>query len=177
MAFIRKRTTKNGVVSTALVEAYRSGGKPKHRIIANLHGATTLAEAVGRLAAKRDRLKKERAALAADEPHVRELLQAVHENTYVRGITYTGDELRKVKRLQRQANRLLRRLPEIDAEIDQINIEGGMIKKHCIATADEIRAEAAKYVKQFDDDEARELAVKIMGSKRGRAMLNKLANG
>ena len=36
------------------------------------------------------------------------------------------------------------------------------IKKHCTATADEIRAEAAKYAKYFDDAEALELGFKFM---------------
>jgi hypothetical protein len=36
---VRKRTTKAGTVSTALVESYRDDqGRPRQRLIANLHG-------------------------------------------------------------------------------------------------------------------------------------------
>src|SRR5262249_10915318 len=39
MAFVRKRITKAGSVSTTLVEAYRDDqGRPRQRVLANLHG-------------------------------------------------------------------------------------------------------------------------------------------
>ena len=57
MTFVRKRTSKAGSVSTALVEAYRDqAGKPRQRILANLHGAETTLEALARLAAQRQGL-------------------------------------------------------------------------------------------------------------------------
>ena len=68
MAFIRKRTTRRGVISTALVESYRQDGKIRHRLIANLHGAENLVAALGRLAAEREAVRKERAEL---EPSIR----------------------------------------------------------------------------------------------------------
>ena len=60
MAFIRKRTTRRGVISTALVESYRQDGKIRHRLIANLHGAESLVAALGWLAAKNEAVRKER---------------------------------------------------------------------------------------------------------------------
>jgi hypothetical protein len=42
MAYIRRRTSKAGAISTALVEAYRDGqGRPRQRLLANLHGELT----------------------------------------------------------------------------------------------------------------------------------------
>ena len=39
MAYVRKRTTKAGSVSTTLVESYRDEtGRPRQRVLANLHG-------------------------------------------------------------------------------------------------------------------------------------------
>ena len=51
MAFVRKRVTKTGTVSSALVEAYRDEGRPRQRVLVNLHGAETTLEAMAKLAA------------------------------------------------------------------------------------------------------------------------------
>jgi hypothetical protein len=176
MAFVRRRITKTGQISTALVESYRgsSGGKPRHRLIANLHGAETLAAALGRLAALRDRLRKKRDQL--DLAAANEFYASFTQQTMA-GRVWTVDERKDIDRLLKARKRLLKRVAEIDAQLEQVQREGVAIKKHCKPTADEIRAEVAKHAKQLDDAEAHELAVKIMGSKRGRAMLNKLANG
>ena len=70
MAFVRKRETKTGAVSTTLVEGYRDdGGRPRQRVLANLHGAETTLEALARLAAQRQELRKERAELAPEVKH------------------------------------------------------------------------------------------------------------
>lgn len=42
MAFVRKRVTRAGAVTTTLMETYREGGTVKQRTIANMHGAETV---------------------------------------------------------------------------------------------------------------------------------------
>jgi len=65
MAFIRKRTSKNGKLSTALIEAYRDkAGRPCQRILANLHGEPDTLHALAKIAAMREGLRKEREWLA-----------------------------------------------------------------------------------------------------------------
>ena len=160
MAFIRKRTTKTGAVSTALVESYRGeDGKPRHRIIANLHGAETLAAALGRLAAERDGLRKERAQIA---PHIEWAKDwASHEDELIEMVL--GVEGRKTAEGHlREAKRLLKRVAKIDSRLPEIQKEGVAIKKHCTATADEVRAEAAKHAKYLHDRKCVELGLQMM---------------
>lgn len=159
MAFIRKRTTKNGVVSTALVEAYRDGGKPRHRIIANLRGAESLTVALGRLAAERDKLRKERDGLDLDD--AAKFYEIITTKTMA-GRVWTHEERKEIDPLMRKRNRVVRRAEQIDTRLARIQREGAAIKKHCTATADEIRAEADKHAKKFSDREAMELGMKMM---------------
>jgi hypothetical protein len=57
MAFVRQRTTKTGSISTTLVESYRDqNGRPRQRILANLHGEPDTLQALVKLAAMRDTL-------------------------------------------------------------------------------------------------------------------------
>ena len=61
MAFIRKRRTSSGNLSTALVEPYRdNAGRPRQRVLANLYGCETTLEALAKLSAQRHRLRQER---------------------------------------------------------------------------------------------------------------------
>jgi len=65
MAYVRKRTTKAGSVSTMLVEAYRDkNGHPRQRILANMHGEPDTLRALAKLAAMREALRQERDWLA-----------------------------------------------------------------------------------------------------------------
>jgi hypothetical protein len=147
MAFIRKRTTRRGVISTALVESYRQDGKIRHRLIANLHGAESLV--VGRLAAEREAVRKEQAELESSIPHAEEFYQVI--TTAVRnGHVWSPDERKEIDRLLRDRKRLLKRMTAIDKQLERIQREGTAIKKHCTATADEIRAEANKHAKKLD---------------------------
>ena len=60
MAYVRTRTTKAGTLSTALVEAYRDAqGRPRQRLIANLHGEPTPLRALAKLIVLRDTLHGE----------------------------------------------------------------------------------------------------------------------
>jgi hypothetical protein len=160
MSFIRRRVTKTGVVSTALVESYRKDGKPRHRIIANLHGAETLETALGRLAAKRDALRKERAQWPDSEL---EAARWIHKTIFLaelRGDRYHPEEFvntitpEEIDRQYRACGKTLKRVAEIDRELDRIQREGVAIRKHCSATTEAIRKEAAKHAEHLREAEA-----------------------
>jgi hypothetical protein len=161
MAFVRKRTTKTGAISTALVESYRKDGKPRHRVLANLHGAESLTDALGRLAAERDKLRKEREQL---EPDIKGAAQFYDTFTgaTINGHAWTQEERKEIDRLLRMRRRVLKRANEIDARLAVIQHEGVAIKKHSTASADEIRVEAEKHAKRLHDAELEELGRKLM---------------
>jgi len=93
MAFVRRRVTKTGEISTALMESYRdTDGKSRHRVLANLHGAETLATALGRLAAKRDQLREERAKLQTDRSHAEQFYETVTLET-LQGRVWMADSV------------------------------------------------------------------------------------
>jgi hypothetical protein len=52
--------------------------------------------------------------------------------------------------------RLLKRMTAIDKQLERIQRERAAIKKHCTATADEIRVEAHKHAKKLDQGWAME---------------------
>lgn len=159
MAFIRRRTTKNGVTSTALVESYRRAGKPRHRILANLHGAASAAEALGRLAAERDGLRKERAKL---EPHISNAQDWVDLEEELFDLILGCEKRKEVDETLRWGKRLLKRIAEIDLRLARIQKEGVIIKKHCSAGPEEIRAHASRWAKHLYDMECFKLGQKFM---------------
>ena len=147
------------MVSTALVESYRQDGKIRHRLIANLHGAESLVAALGRLAAEWEALGRERAELEPSIPHAEEFYQVI--TTAVRnGHVWSPDQRKEIDRLLRDRKRLLKRMTTIDKQLERIQREGAAIKKHCTATAEEIRAEAAAHAKTLDQKWALDLMSK-----------------
>ncbi|HBF60395.1 MAG TPA: hypothetical protein DDW48_02795 [Methyloceanibacter sp.] len=167
MAFIKRRITKAGTTSTALVESYRGEGGPRQRVIANMHGMESLAVALGRLAALRHRLRVERAELERDLAPAEEFYRVMTSNT-LGGRVWTAEERKEIDRLMRDRKRLLKRVAEIDKQLAQIQKEGAAIKKYCAATNEEIRAEADSYAKRLDEDKAFELGLKEMAKMRRR---------
>ncbi len=161
MAFIRKRKTRTGVVSTALIESYRGENGPRHRVLANLHGTHTLIAALGRLAALRSRLRNERARLEPDIGPAEKFYQVMTSATLAKKV-WTSEQRKEIDQLLRARKRLLRRVAKIDSQLDKIQREGVAIKKHCTTTDTEIRAEAAKWAKRLEDDEALELGKAFM---------------
>jgi predicted transcriptional regulator len=152
----RSRVTKNGVVSTALLESYRKDGKPRRRTIANLHGAT-LETALGRLAAERDALRKERAR-QPDLEAVRRFHKTVLSGDLC-GDRYGDFDMDKttpqeIDRRYREAGKILKRVAAIDRELDRIKREGVAIKRHCTASAEAIRTEAVKHAAHLREAEA-----------------------
>ena len=162
MAYIKRRTTKSGDLSTALVESYRNeAGKPRQRILANLHGAESLVAALGRLAAERDRLRKERHQLEPDIPHMEKFYEVVTLNT-LNGHRYGDEERKEIDLLMKARKRLLKRIAEIDAQLDGIQKDGATIKRHCQASSDEIRAEAQIHAKRLHEFDCVKLGLEMM---------------
>src|SRR6266511_1927746 len=66
MAYIRRRASKNGSVSTTLVESYRDDqGRPRERVLANLHGESTTLDALAKLTVQIEELRTHRDELIA----------------------------------------------------------------------------------------------------------------
>jgi chromosome segregation ATPase len=153
MAYVRRRTTKAGAVSTALIESYRNGsGQPRQRLLANLHGEPDTLTALAKLAAQRETLRKEREALATDKMTADEFYEAVTQNA-LQGRQYGAPERKEIDDLMRKRERLLRRLAKVEADLASIQKDGAIIKKHCSATPDEIQAAVRAYKKELDDAE------------------------
>ena len=153
MAFIRQRTTSSGSISTTLIEAYRDGvGKPRQRVLANLHGATTLLEALAKLAVQREGLRAEKVELGPDLKDAADFYEHVTAETLA-GHRYSTEERKEIDRLMRARERDLRRARKADATLARIQKDGVAIKKHCEASANEIQAAIRQYEKELNDAE------------------------
>jgi hypothetical protein len=109
MAYVRRRTTKAGVLSTALVESYRDGNRRlRQRLLANLHGAEDTLHALARLAAQRNCLRKERSTLEPDIEPAQKFYEVVTLNT-MHGHAYSLEERQEIDRLLKARKRLLKR--------------------------------------------------------------------
>jgi hypothetical protein len=133
MAYIRRRETSAGSVSTALVEAYRDNrGRPRQRLLANLHG----------------------------EPDVlRALVKAVHRFTGLkefieqqRVVAASGDY---------DADLATRYFAKLDAKLKAIEREVEVLSAHCAASDDDIRAAAKEHHQALRDAEAEMLGVRL----------------
>ena len=161
MAFVRKRVTKTGVVSSALVEAYRDKGRPRQRVLANLHGAETTLDALAKLAAQRLDLRKEKKRLqpelkAAEEIHSGWMIAVTDRRRFSR------EERLEINQLLRARKRLLKRAKHVDAKLARIEREGAIIKKHCGASPDEIQAAIKAYQKKLERARAMVLGSEYM---------------
>ena len=106
----------------------------------------------------------ERAELEPSIPHAEEFYQVI--TTAVRnGHVWSPDDRKEIDRLLRDRKRLLKRMTAIDKQLERIQREDAAIKKHCTASADEIRAEANKHAKKLDQDVAMEPMSKLRMAK------------
>jgi hypothetical protein len=113
MPFVRRRTAKSGSISTALVEAYRDeSGRPRQRILANLHGEPDTLRALAKLKYQQADLRKHRDSQWAE-------VQASNE--------YEPDFVAEY-------------FAELDADLAAIDKEISTLEKHCRATPGKIRA-------------------------------------
>ena len=174
MSFVRKRETKAGAISTALVEAYRDKqGRPRQRVLANLHGAETALDALARLVAQRQELRKERAELAPEVKSAEEVYKIVMTST-VAGHKYSKDERKDIDHLLRARKKLLKRSDRVEALLVQIEREGAIIKKHCDASPGEIQAAIKAFQKQLAEAEMLMLGAEF-GLLRAKSRLRQLS--
>jgi hypothetical protein len=129
MAYVRRRTTKAGSVSTALIEAYRDkSGHPRQRILANLHGEPDPLRALAKLAVMHDQLLEER--------------EQTHAEPSNRGVGF-------VLVTRRAATEHDRRLAQIDRQLTAIERDTANIAKHCSASDGEFQAAMQRYRREY----------------------------
>lgn len=169
MAFVRTRGT-----TTALIEAYRDEqGRPCQRLLANLHGEPDMLSALAKLAARRDDLRKEKDASAADAVEANKFYEIITFNA-LRGEQYSADERKEIDALMRQRDRLLARMAKIESDLAIIQKDGAAIKKHCSATPDEVQAAIRAFKEKFHEAEAMSLGLEF-GFKKAKANLRRLS--
>jgi hypothetical protein len=133
MAYIRTRTTKAGSISTTLVQAYRDhAGRPRQRILANLHGEPDLLRALAKLtlmhAALRDQL---------DNP-----LEFYERQQPTKGLGFLLHTQRAV--VEHNAH-----IAQITCQLATIEHDAAVIAKHCNASDAEINAAADAHRKRW----------------------------
>ena len=153
MAFVRRRETKAGGVCTSLVESYRDAkGRPRQRILANLYGAPTPLEALAKLAAQRERLRKEKAELRPALEDAEESYRTLTTSS-MSGYKISSAERRAFDRLLPVRERLLKRAKAMDGTLARIAKDRAAIRRHCDAAPDEIQAAIRQYKKNLMDSE------------------------
>ena len=162
MAYVKTRTTKAGSISTTLVEAYRdASGRPRQRMLANLHGEPDALSTLAKLAARRDALRKEQDALTADAAAAAKFYEIITSNA-LQGKHYSPSERKEIDTLMRQRDRLLARMAKIETDLAAIQRDGAVIKKHCSATPAQVQAAIKAYQQKLDDAEARAVGAEYM---------------
>ena len=153
MAFVRRRKTKAGGLSTALVESYRDGnGKPRQRLLANLYGAETPLEALAMLAARRERLRGERAFRQSELDGTAEDYKAVTMGSLL-GHWFPSPERKKINRFLRERRHVEARIKDIGSTLARVQKDGVVVRKHCNASQAEIQTAIRRYKKQLDEAE------------------------
>jgi hypothetical protein len=174
MAYVRRRTTKAGTVSTALVEAYRDeAGRPRQRLLANLYGEPDNLKALAKLAAGREGLRMEREKLAAEAVHANQFYEVITRGT-LQGQQYDADERKEIDGLLRKRERLLKRQAKVEAALIAIEKAGAVIKKHCAATPDEIQAAIQAHKAALRNAEAEALGAALIMRETVRVTTAKL---
>jgi hypothetical protein len=152
MAYVKTRT-RGGSVSTALVEAYRDPqGRPRQRVLANLHGEPDLVSALAKLAVLRADLQEEKGPLAAEVVKADEEIYENGTRYSVDEVEYTAAERKEIGMGMRQG--MLARLAEIDVDLATIQKDGVVIKKHCTGTPEQIQSAIKAYKLKLRDAEA-----------------------
>ncbi len=153
MAFVRRRTTTSGGVCTTLIESYRdTSGRPRQRILANLHGEATTLEALAKLAALRERLREEKAGLDRDLKGADNFYRWF-TTASLSGQKFSAEQKKEIHQLLPARERLIRRARKVDCTLARIAKDGAVIKKHCDSSPAEIQAAIRKYKKALRDDE------------------------
>ena len=158
MAFIRKRRTSSGNLSTALVEPYRdSAGRPRQRVLANLYGCETTLEALAKLSAQRQRLRQEReqihAMLASTSEWATVAINVGADPARAKQLGVSAKEYRELSRLMKDRKKAKARLARIEALLKRVQTDGASIRKHVDATKQEIQQAIKDYQERLDKAE------------------------
>lgn len=129
MAYIRTRITKAGSVSTTLVESYRDEtGRPRQRILANLHGEPDLARALAKLMTIHGLLLEQR-----EEEHAEPSKEGA------------GFVLVTERALTQYDHRIV----QIDRQLAGIERDITVINKHCTSSDDELLEAMQRYRQEY----------------------------
>ena len=162
MAFVRRRKTKSGGLSTALVESYRgANGRPRQRILANLYGAETSLEALAKLAAQRERLRKEKAFRQTELDDTAEPYRVITMGG-LQGHRFSPADRKMIDRLLSDRRRAEARIKKIDSALARVQKDGVVVRKHCNVSQAEIQTAIRRYKKQLDEAEKGVLGVALM---------------
>jgi hypothetical protein len=177
MAYVKIRRSRSGATSTALIEAYRDDkGRPRQRILANLHGEQDVLSALAKLAARRDALRKEHEELAKEAPHADQFYEVIARRT-LEGHHYNAAERKEIDGHLKARERLSKRMATIEADLAAIQKDGAAIKRHCSATADEVQAAIRAYKQKLRDAEVLALGMQFVQQgqlKEAKAKLRRL---
>jgi hypothetical protein len=169
MAFIRTRGA-----TTALIEAYRDEeGRPRQRLVANLHGEPDTLSALAKLAARREALRAELDSLQEGAGHANQFYAVLTQNTLA-GHVYNAAEREEIDGLLKQRERLLARITKIEAALVTINKDGAVIKKHCDASPEQMQAAIRTFKEKFRDAEALNLGLEYALREQGKEAKAKL---
>jgi len=170
------RLDKEGI-STTLVESYRDEqGRPRQRVLANLHGEETTLAALAKLAAMREWLHKERDDAAGDVIEAKQFYETVPQQT-LHGVKWSAQERKEIDHLMRVRSKLLKRMQQIERDLGVIQRDGAAIKKHCCATPEEIQTAIKAFKKRHDDARNLVLGMEMMQGaslRESRAALRRL---
>ena len=146
MAFVRRRKTKGGGLSTALVEAYRDadGGAPRQRVLANLYGCETPLLALAKLVVHQERLREEQAKLVPELRDADEFYKAVTTAAF-QGQKFSAKQRQEINYMLRQRKRMKKRLPTVTNLLARIQKDSAVIEKHVKASSGKIQKEIQRY--------------------------------
>jgi hypothetical protein len=174
MPFVRQRTTRTGSISTTLIEAYRDAdGRPRQRILASLHGEPDTLCALAKLAAQRAALREEKQALEQDAVAANQVYEVVTQKA-LQGHQYSPSERQEIDFLLTKRKYLLKRIKQIEAALTVIQRDGVIIKKHCLATPEQIQDAVQAYKKRYSEAEALVLGAEF-ALKDAKASLRRLS--
>lgn len=161
-------------MSTHLVESYRDEqGRPRQRVLANMHRMPDIVSTLAKLAVQRDRLRKERDQLTPEIEQAEQFYRAIMTNTLA-GHRYRADQRKEIDRLMRLRKRFLKRAKEIEKTLSIIQKDGAVIRKHCPAANAEIQEAAKKYRQELERTEAI-VALNELSRRKSREDLRRLS--
>jgi len=179
MAFVRQRTTKAGGVSTTLVESYRdAAGKPRQRVLANLYGCAAPLEALAKLAAQRQELRKEKVEAEPELKEAEEFYRIVM-TAQLEGRKFSIVERKEIDPLLRKRKRLLKRDEKVASLLARIQKDGTVIRKHCGASQAEIQVAIREHRKALERAEKLVIGSELMAeqAKQAKRDLRRLSLG